>query len=176
MTVLRVAVPLDSCGCAFGSGFIHILMVKAQLPSRLERSLWFSLSFDISLIFFIISCGFGCPVGAAGWAALRAESVAGDVAGLCANEEVATKVAKRIVINDMNVFMGGILPVTCLRVKLPLTSDFGVTSRRGREDGWQMSEIQRTKEKLPGGESLLGNKKPHGSVETVRLLFVMSPG
>ena len=47
-----------------------------------------------------------------GWAALGADAVAGDVAGLCANEEVAIKVAKRIVINDMNIFMGGILPAT----------------------------------------------------------------
>src|SRR5437773_4183013 len=119
MTVLRVAVPLDSCGLAFGSGFHHILMLKAQLPSRLERSLWFSLSFDISLICFIISCGFGCPAGAAGWAALGGlDAPAGAESGFCANKEVAIKVAKRIVINDMNVFMGGILPVTCLRVKL----------------------------------------------------------
>src|SRR5438445_2620007 len=126
MTVLRVAVPLDSCAGAFGSGFIHILMVKVQLPSRLERSLWFSLSFDFSTICFIISCGFGCPVGAAGWAAPGLDAVAGDVAGLCANEEVAIKAAKRIVINDMNIFMGGILPVTRLRVELrrgrPVTS------------------------------------------------------
>src|SRR6266581_4462630 len=103
MMLLRVAVPLDSCAGAFGSGFIHILMVKVQLPSRLERSLWFSLSFDISLICFIISCGFGCPVGA-GWAAPGLDAVAGDVAGLCANEEVAIKAAKRIVTNDMNIF------------------------------------------------------------------------
>src|ERR1044071_1054958 len=87
MTVLRVAVPLDSCGLAFGSGFHHILMAKVQLPSRLERSLWFSLSFDISIICFIISCGFGCPAGAAGWAAPAAESVAGDVAGACRDRE-----------------------------------------------------------------------------------------
>jgi hypothetical protein len=70
------------------------------------------LSFDISLICFIISCGFGCPVEAAGWAASGLDAVAGDVAGLCANEEVVIKVAQRIVINDMNIFMGGILPVT----------------------------------------------------------------
>src|SRR6266487_818829 len=112
MTVLRVAVPLDSCGLAFGSGFIHILMVKFQLPSRLERSLWFSLSFDISIICFIISCGFGWPAGAAGWAAPGADAVAGDVAGLCANEEVASSVANRIVIDDINVFMMRILPMT----------------------------------------------------------------
>jgi hypothetical protein len=37
--------------------------------------------------------------------------VAGEVAGLCANEEVANTVANRIVINDMKVFMGRILPV-----------------------------------------------------------------
>jgi hypothetical protein len=34
------------------------------------------------------------------------------VAGLCANEGVAIKVAKKIVINELNIFMGGILPVT----------------------------------------------------------------
>src|SRR5437667_1903897 len=118
MMLLRVAVPLDSCGGAFGSGFIHILMVKVQLPSRLERSLWFSLSFDISLICFIISCGFGCPVGAAGWAAFGLDAVAGDVAGLCANEEIASSVANKIVASDIKIFMGGILPVTRLRVKL----------------------------------------------------------
>src|SRR5436190_19537742 len=113
MMLLRVAVPLDSCAGAFGSGFIHILMVKVQLPSRLERSLWFSLSFDISLICFIISCGFGWPAGAAGWAALGGlDAPAGAESGFCANEEVASNVAKRIVINDINVFMEGILPVT----------------------------------------------------------------
>src|SRR5437588_11523385 len=105
MTVLRVAVPLDSCGLAFGSGFIHILMVKFQLPSRLERSLWFSLSFDISIICFIISCGFGWPVGAAGWAALEPDAVAGDVAEVCAHEGVAINVANRIVINDITVLL-----------------------------------------------------------------------
>src|SRR5262249_20170155 len=110
MTVLRVAVPLDSCGLAFGSGFHHVLMAKFQLPSRLERSLWFSLSFEISTICFIISCGFGWPGGAAGWAAPEAESLAGDVAGLCANEEVASSVANTIVISEVNVFMASILP------------------------------------------------------------------
>src|SRR5262245_9792834 len=119
MTVLRVAVPLDSCGLAFGSGFIHILKVKVQLPSRLERSLWFSLSFEISTICFIISCGFGWPGGAAGWAPLGAESVAGDVAPLCANEEVAINVAKRIVINDVNVFIEDILPERSDRWQVP---------------------------------------------------------
>src|SRR5213593_579889 len=113
MTVLRVAVPLDSSGLAFGSGFHHILMLKAQLPSRLERSLWFSLSFDISLICFIISCGFGWPAGAAGWAALCGlDAPAGAESGFCANEEVASNFAKRIVINDINAFTEGILPVT----------------------------------------------------------------
>jgi hypothetical protein len=63
------------------------------------------LSFDISTICFIISCGFGCPVGAAGWAAPGLDAVVGDVAGLCANEEVAIKVAKRIVIIGINIFM-----------------------------------------------------------------------
>src|SRR5437870_2971903 len=82
MMLLRVAVPLDSWGGAFGSGFIHILMAKFQLPSRLERSLWFSLSFDFSIICFIISCGFGWPVAVAGWAALVPDAVAGDVAGV----------------------------------------------------------------------------------------------
>src|SRR5437899_3167761 len=111
MTVLRVAVPLDSCGLAFGSGFHHVLMLKVQLPSRLERSLWFSLSFDISSICFIISCGFGWPLGAAGWTAAGPDAVAGDVAGLCANEGVAISAANKIVINDINVFMMRILPV-----------------------------------------------------------------
>jgi hypothetical protein len=59
-----------------------------------------------------MSCGFGCPVGAAGWAAPGLDAVAGDVAGLCANEEVAITLANRIVINDINIFMEGILPVT----------------------------------------------------------------
>src|SRR6266567_4900723 len=104
MMLLRVAVPLDSCGGAFGSGFIHILMVKFQLPSRPERSLWFSLSFDISIICFIISCGFGCPVGALMPAAGEVAPV-GDSAGLWANEGVAISVANRIVINDAKVFM-----------------------------------------------------------------------
>jgi len=70
------------------------------------------LSFDISIICFIISCGFGWPVALTGWAALGADAVAGDVAGLCANEGVASSVANRIVISELNVFMGGILPVT----------------------------------------------------------------
>src|SRR4029077_17293875 len=103
--VLRVAVPLDSCGLAFGSGFIHILMVKFQLPSRLERSLWFSLSFENSIICFIISCGFGWPVGAPAAAAAGEVATAGDTAGLCANEGSAISVANRIVINGINVFM-----------------------------------------------------------------------
>src|ERR1700745_2287733 len=106
MMVLRVPVPLDSCGLAFGSGFIHVLMVKFQLPSRLERSLWFSLSLDSSIICFIISCRFGCPVGAAGWAApLGPDAVAGDVAVVCANKGIASNVANRIVDSDINVFM-----------------------------------------------------------------------
>src|SRR5215470_18682628 len=99
--VLRVPVPFDSCGGAFGSGFIHILMVKFQLPSRLERSLWFSLSLDSSIICFIISCGFGCPVAAAGWAELGLDAVSGGAAGFCANEEAATNVANRIVISEL---------------------------------------------------------------------------
>src|SRR4029077_135350 len=103
--VLRVPVPLDSCAGAFGSGFIHILMVKFQLPSRLESSLWFSLSFDISIICFIISCGFGCPVAAAGWAELGLDAVSGGAVVFCANEEAAINVVNRIVINDVKVFM-----------------------------------------------------------------------
>jgi hypothetical protein len=67
--------------------------------------LWFSLSFDISVICFIISCGFGWPVAGTGWTAAGAAAVAGDVAGLCANEEVAINAANKIVINDINVFM-----------------------------------------------------------------------
>src|SRR6266487_1724977 len=105
MMLLRVAVPLDSCAGAFGSGFIHILMVKVQLPSRLERSLWFSLSFDISTICFIISCGFGWPPVAL--AAAGEVATAGDSAGLCANDGSAINVANRIVSNDVNVFMAG---------------------------------------------------------------------
>src|ERR1043166_10211250 len=111
MTLLRVAVPFDSCGLAFGSGFHHVLMVKFQLPSRLERSLWFSLSFDSSIICFIISCGFGWPPEAAGWpASLAVDAVAGDVAGLCVNDEVAISAANKIVTNDINVFMWPISP------------------------------------------------------------------
>src|SRR6266568_8829479 len=106
MMLLRVAVPFDSCAGAFGSGFIHILILKFQLPSRLERSLWFSLSFDISIICFIISCGFGWPVAVDGWAALSGlDAAAGDVVGLCANEEVAITIANRVVSNGMNIFM-----------------------------------------------------------------------
>src|ERR1041385_7566104 len=100
MTVLRVAVPLDSCGLAFGSGLNQVLMLKVQLPSRLERSLWFSLSFDISIICFIISCGFDWPLAVAGWPALGADAVAGDVAGLCANEGVASRARERNVSKD----------------------------------------------------------------------------
>src|SRR5437899_10340670 len=103
MMLLRVAVPLDSWGGAFGSGFIHILMAKFQLPSRLERSLWFSLSFDFSIICFIISCGFGWPVAVAGWAALVPDAVAGDVAGVWANEGSAIDVAIRMVLDAVSV-------------------------------------------------------------------------
>jgi len=39
-------------------------------------------------------------------------AVAGDVAGLCANEELAMSVANRAVTNDIKVFMTRILPVT----------------------------------------------------------------
>src|SRR5262249_21346355 len=78
---------------------------KFQLPSRLERSLWFSLSLDISIICFIISCGFGCPVAAAGWAGFGAAAVAGDVAGVCANEGGAVSAANRTAVNDINVFI-----------------------------------------------------------------------
>src|ERR1051325_4793736 len=112
MIVLRMPVPLDSCGLAFGLGLNQVLMLKVQLPSRLERSLWFSLSFDISSIWFIISCGFDWPLAVAGWAALGADAVAGDVAGLCANEGIEISAANRIVINDINVFMTRILAVT----------------------------------------------------------------
>ena len=40
----------------------------------------------------------------------RSHAAAGDVAGVCANKEVAINVAKRIVINDVKVFMAGMLP------------------------------------------------------------------
>ena len=71
--------------------------------------MWFSLSFDISIICFIISCGFGWPVAVADSVEVEPVAVAGDVAEVCANEEVAT-VANRIVINDVKVFMVGIMP------------------------------------------------------------------
>src|ERR1051326_444169 len=116
MMLLRVAVPLDSCGLASGSGFHHILMLKFQLTSRLERSLLFSFSFDSSIICFIISCGFGWPAGAAGWAPLAADAVAGELAGLCANDEDALNIANKIVMSEIDLFMpcifaGGYLPV-----------------------------------------------------------------
>jgi len=41
----------------------------------------------------------------AGWAADRPDTDGGDVAGACANREVAIPVANRIVINDVKVFM-----------------------------------------------------------------------
>src|SRR6266480_2802111 len=107
MTPLRVAVPLDCCGGAFGSGFIHILMAKFQLPSRSARSLWFSFNFDSSIICFIISCGFGWPVGAFAEAALGLDAPAGDAAVTCANEGAAINIANRIVTNSMGVFMDG---------------------------------------------------------------------
>jgi hypothetical protein len=69
------------------------------------------LSFDISTICFIISSGFGWPVAVAGWAAVEPVAVAGDVAGLCANEEVAIRAAKTIVINGIMIFMTRMLPV-----------------------------------------------------------------
>lgn len=75
------------------------------MPSRLERSLWFSLSFDSSIICVIISCMFGWPPGAAGWAAPGLDAVTGDEAVVCANEGGAIKVANRIVINGINIFM-----------------------------------------------------------------------
>src|SRR5205085_12551484 len=103
MMLLRVAVPLDCCGGAFGSGFIHILMLRFQLPSRFERSLWFSLSFDISIICFIISCGFGWPAeSGAGTAAAGADAV-----GLCANDAVVISDAHRVAIKKLNIFMTG---------------------------------------------------------------------
>src|ERR1700757_4115362 len=73
-------------------------------------SLWFSLSFDISIICFIISSGLGWPVAVAGWAAVEPVAVAGDVAGLCANEEAAIDVANTIVASDVKVFMPPNLP------------------------------------------------------------------
>src|SRR5437899_3845183 len=100
MMLLRVAVPLDSWGGAFGSGFIHIFMAKFQLPSRLERSLWFSLSFDFSIICFIISCGFRWPVAVAGWAALVPDALACGVAGRWANESVTLNHAIGRLISD----------------------------------------------------------------------------
>ena len=123
MMLLRVAVPFDSCAGAFGSGFIHILILKFQLPSRLERSLWLSLSFDSSIICFIISCGFGWPVAVAGWAALVPDAVAGDVAGVWANEDIAINVANRIAINEVKVFMVRSLAV--IRGDWQATTDFG---------------------------------------------------
>src|SRR5215510_3192131 len=75
-------------------------------------SLWFSLSFDISIMCFIISSGLGWPVAVAGWAVVEPVAVAGDVAGLCANEGLAISTANRIVINDVKVFIVRILPVT----------------------------------------------------------------
>jgi hypothetical protein len=41
------------------------------------------------------------------------------VPGLCANEGVASKVANKIVINELNIFMGGILPVTSDKCQVP---------------------------------------------------------
>src|SRR5207302_2810135 len=109
MMVLRVPVPLDSCGLAFGSGFIHILMVKFQLPSRLDRSLWFSLSFDSSIICFIISCGFGWPVAFDGWAAFAPDAVAGGVAGVWAIEGIVINVATRILLIEAMDFYVSVL-------------------------------------------------------------------
>src|SRR5436190_19876198 len=111
MMLLRTAVPLDCCGGAFGSGFIHILMAKFQLPSRSVRSLWFSLSFDISIICFIISCGFGGPPGAL-TAPAGDVATAGDVAEVCANKGLAIAIANRMAANDVNFFMVCIVPVT----------------------------------------------------------------
>ena len=67
--------------------------------------MWFSFNFDSSIICFIISCGFGWPVAFAGWAALAPDAVAGDVAGVWANEGIAINVAIRIVINEVRFFM-----------------------------------------------------------------------
>src|SRR6476660_5125769 len=82
-------------------------------------SLWFSLSLDISTICFIISCGLGCPVALVACVAVSASAAAGDVAGLCANEEVAIIVANRIVIKDVNVFMRRILPPKYVEWQVP---------------------------------------------------------
>jgi hypothetical protein len=81
------------------------------------------LSFDISIICFIISCESGWPVAVAGWGALAPDAVAGDVAGAWANEGIAINVANRIVINKVNVFMVRILPVA--RDEWQVTSGFG---------------------------------------------------
>ena len=77
------------------------------MPSRSARSLWFSFNFDSSIICFIISCWSGCPPGAAGWAALELDPPAGDVDVVCANEEVASKVANRITVSGIDIFMAG---------------------------------------------------------------------
>src|SRR5213080_2677437 len=111
MMLLRVAVPLDSCAGAFGSGFIHILMAKFQLPSRSVRSLWFSFNFDSSIICFIISCGFGGLPGAL-TAADDDVPAAGDVAEVCADEGLAIAIANRMAANDVNFFMVSIVSVT----------------------------------------------------------------
>jgi hypothetical protein len=68
------------------------------------------LSFDISIC-FIISLRIRHLAGrSCGWAADSDDAAGGDVAGVCANKEVASNVARRIVANDVNVFMAGIVP------------------------------------------------------------------
>jgi hypothetical protein len=47
----------------------------------------------------------GWPVAVAGWVEVEPVAVAGDVSGVCANKEVASNVANRIVISDVKSFM-----------------------------------------------------------------------
>src|SRR6266700_6438809 len=106
MIVLRVAVLFDSCGLPLVLPSIHILTVQSQLPSRLESNLWFSFNFDSSIISFIMSAAFGCPVGAlasvppAGFAGTGTVPLfealppaAGDVVVCWAKDETASDVA-----------------------------------------------------------------------------------
>jgi hypothetical protein len=65
--------------------------------------LWFSFNFDISIICFIISCGFGWPLGAAA----EVVAAAGDSAEVCANEGATINVVDRIVIKSVGIFMAG---------------------------------------------------------------------
>src|SRR5215831_11847910 len=70
------------------------------------------------IICFIISCGFGWSVAVAGWVALTPDAVAGEVAGVCANDGFAISIANSMAANDVIVFIVRIVPVTRLRVKL----------------------------------------------------------